>query len=167
MKTSVLKISKISWVPAVCVMLFATGCEINSEPEIEGPIQVEAKQSLGPTNIVARINDVGKDGKEIFDVTEVRPIPPGGIEGWNNYLSSNLSYPAEAKAMGIEGTVIVVFVINADGSISDAEILRGIGGGADEEAVRVVSESPNWTPAQEKGQVLNCRMRLPIRFKLS
>ena len=167
MKTNGLKISRIAWIPAVCVLFLSTSCEITPEEEIEGPTQVEAKQGIGPADVTARINDVGKDNREIFDVTEVMPRPLGDMEGWNTYLASNLRYPAEAKSMGIEGTVIVGFVINSDGSVSDAEILRGIGGGADEEALRVVQNSPNWSPAQQKGQVVNSRMRLPVRFKLA
>lgn len=167
MKNNELKISKISGVSALCLMIVFSACDIATEPEIEGPTQVEAKQSLGPTAITARINSVGNDGKEIFDVTEVQPNPPGGMEGWNKYLQENLSYPAEAKSMGVEGTVIVVFVINSDGSISDVEVLRGIGGDADEEAVRVVQASPNWSPAMQKGRAVNSRLRLPVRFKLS
>lgn len=155
------------WIPAVCLGILLASCDIAVEPEIEGPTQVEAKKSMGPTDITARINDVGADGKEIFDVIEIQPNPPGGMEGWNKYLSENISYPQQARSMGVEGTVIVVFVINSDGSISNPEILRGIGGGADEEAIRVVQNSPNWSPAQQKGHVVNSRMRLPIRFKLS
>jgi TonB family protein len=168
MKINVLKISKMSWIPAVCLMVGITSCDLTQqEAEIEGPTQVEAKPSMGPTNIASRLTDVAKDGKEIFDVTEVQPNPPGGMAGWSKYLSENLKYPTEAKSMGIEGTVIVVFVVNSDGSISDAEILRGIGAGADEEALRVVQNSPNWTPAKQKDRVVNSRMRLPVRFKLS
>jgi len=166
MEINSLKISKLTWIPALSLMMIFTSCDIAVEPEIEGPTQVEAKQSMGPANITARINNVGKDGKEIFDVTEVQPNPPGGMEGWNKYLSENLSYPAQAKSLGIEGTVIVVFEINSDGSISNAEILRGIGGGCDEEALRVVENSPDWTPAKQKDQVVNSRMRLPVKFKL-
>jgi len=167
MKTNALKISKLAWIPAVCILFLSTSCEITPEEEIEGPTQVEAKQSIGPTDVTARINGVGKDGKEIFDVTEVQPNPPGGMDGWNTYLAGNLKYPQQARTMGVEGTVIVVFTINSDGSVSDAEILRGIGAGADEEAMRVVSESPKWSPAEQKGKVVNSRMRLPVRFKLS
>jgi TonB family protein len=168
MKINVLKISRMMWVTAVCLMMGITSCDLTQqEDEIEGPTQVEAKKSMGPTNIMARVSDLGKDGKEIFDVTEVQPNPPGGMEGWNDYLKANVTYPTEAKSNGIEGTVIVVFVVNSDGSVSNAEILRGIGGGADEEALRVVQNSPNWEPAMQKDQVVNCRMRLPIRFKLS
>ncbi len=167
MKFNKLKFSKIGLIPALSLMMISTSCDIATEPEIEGPTQVAAKQTMGPTDISARINSVGKDGKEVFDITEVMPNPPGGMQGWNDYLKANLNYPAEARSMGIEGTVIVVFVINSDGSISDVDILRGIGGGADEEALRVIENSPNWEPARQKDRVVNSRMRLPVRFKLS
>jgi TonB family protein len=167
MRFNKLKINRMEWIPAICLMILSVSCDIATEPEIEGPTQVEAKQSICPSNILARVNNVAKDGNEIFDVTEVQPNPPGGMEGWNEYLKANVTYPAEAKSMGIEGTVIVVFVVNSDGSVSNPEILRGIGGGADEEALRVVQNSPNWEPAKQKNRVVNCRMRLPIRFKLS
>lgn len=149
------------------MVLAVSGCQMDQQAELEGPTQVELKSSMGPSNIAARVNDVGKDGKEIFDVTEVQPNPPGGIDGWNSYLASNLAYPSQARQMGVEGTVIVVFLINSDGSVSNVEILKGIGAGCDEEALRVVQNSPNWAPAQQKGQVVNSRMRLPVRFKLS
>lgn len=167
MKNNMLKFRSMALIPALGLMLLSTACEISPEEELEGPTQVEAKQSIGPSNLTARVNDVGKDGKEVFDVTEVQPLPPGGMQGWNAYLSSNLSYPSQAREMGIEGTVIVVFLVNSDGSVSNVEILRGIGAGCDAEALRVVENSPKWTPAQQKGQVVNSRMRLPVRFKLS
>lgn len=167
MKINELKINRMAWISAICLIILSVSCDIATEPEIEGPTQVEAKQSIGPSNILARVNNVAKDGNEIFDVTEVQPNPPGGMAGWNDYLKANVTYPAEAKSMGIEGTVIVVFVVNSDGSVSNPEIIRGIGGGADEEALRVVQNSPNWEPAMQKDRIVNCRMRLPIRFKLS
>lgn len=167
MKINLLKNSKIAWIPLCCLALLTFSCDIATEPEIEGPTQVEAKQSMGPTDITARINNVGKDGKEIFDVTEVMPVPPDGMDGWNTYLRENLVYPADAKSLGIEGTVILMFVVNSDGSVSNVELLRGIGGGADEAALEVVKNSPDWTPAMQKGRVVNSRMRLPVRFKLS
>ena len=144
-----------------------SACMMEPVQEIEGPTQVVEKPNLGPSNLLARLSDVAKDGKEIFDVTEEMPIPPGGMEGWARYVSENLIYPAEAKRMGIEGTVIVVFLINSDGSISNAEVLRGIGAGADEEALRVVQNSPNWTPAKQRGRVVNSRLRFPVKFKLN
>ncbi len=166
MKNNIFKISQLAWIPAVGLMLLSSACQITTEEELDGPTQVESKPGVGPTNVLARVNDVGKDGKEIFDVTEEQPVPPGGLEGWNGYLSSNLTYPNQARQMGIEGTVIVVFLVNSDGSISNPEILRGIGGGCDEAAIKVVENSPNWSPARQKGKAVNCRMRLPVRFKL-
>ena len=102
----------------------------------------------------------------IFDVVETQPNPPGGMSGWNKYLSDNLKYPTQARRMGVEGTVIVVFVINTDGSIQDVEVLRGIGGGCDEEAVKIVKGAPKWEPGKQRGKAVRTRMRLPIRFKL-
>lgn len=109
----------------------------------------------------------GKDGKEVYDLTEIQPSPAGGMDGWIKYLSESLQYPEEAKKQGIEGTVVLAFIINSDGTISDIETLRGIGGGCDEEAKRVIQNAPKWTPAQLGGKTVNCRMRLPIRFKMS
>jgi TonB family protein len=103
--------------------------------------------------------------EEIFDVVEEHPIPEGGMEGWSSYLSTNLKYPAAAKEAGIEGTVYLAFVVTKTGEIENIEILRGIGGGCDEEAVRVISNAPNWTPGKQRGKKVNVRMRLPIRFK--
>jgi TonB family protein len=153
----------LALIPVIALMLVVFSCEITPKQEIEGPTQVEKGPTLGPSNLSARISE-GAD--EVFDITEVQPEPPGGMEGWNNYLMTNLKYPKEAMELGIEGTVIVVFVINKDGSIRDAEILRGIGGGADEEAIRVVMESPNWSPAYQRERPVASRMRLPVRFKL-
>lgn len=157
------KVRFLALIPAIALLVFAFACDFTPEQELEGPTQVAKAKSIGPSDLSARITE-GTD--EIFDVTEVQPIPPGGMEGWSNYLLSNLKYPEEARKMGIEGTVIVVFVINKDGSIRDAEILRGIGAGVDEEAMRVVTESPDWTPAYQRGRAVASRMRLPVRFSL-
>lgn len=104
---------------------------------------------------------------EVFDVVETKPNPAGGMAGWNKYLSENLRYPEAAQEKGIEGTVIVAFVVNTDGAVSDIEILRGIGGGCDEEVYRIVKGSPNWTPGMAGGKPVRSRMRLPLRFKLA
>ncbi len=103
---------------------------------------------------------------EVFDVVETPPTPPGGYEAWTAYLSQNLSYPEQAKKEGKEGTVYVSFVVEVDGSIQGVEILRGIGGGLDEEALRVVRNAPDWEPGKQKDQTVNVRMRVPIKFKL-
>lgn len=154
-------------IPIMGLMFFMFSCDLtNTEEEIEGPTQMgEQAKAIGPSNLNARLAE-GKDGNEIFDVVETQPNPPGGMEGWNSYLASSLTYPEQARRMGVEGTVIVVFVVNSDGSISDVDILRGIGAGCDEVAMQVVKNAPNWEPGSQRGKVVNTRMRLPIRFKL-
>jgi hypothetical protein len=69
--------------------------------------------------------------KVVYDVVEIQPSPAGGMAGWNKYLSENLRYPPDAQRKGIEGTVIVAFVVNTDGTTTDIEILRSVGGGCD------------------------------------
>ncbi len=154
-------------IPVMTALFFVFSCEITPEEDIDAPTMMGESKTpqIGPADISAR--KLGLDGEVIFDVVETQPEPQGGMSAWNQYLAKNLSYPAQARRLGIEGTVIVVFLVNSDGSISDVDILRGIGGGADEEAIRVVENAPNWTPGSQKDRVVNTRMRLPIRFRLS
>lgn len=136
--------------------------------EIEVNFDVDVKEETVIKEVViAEAPPVEEKADQIFDVVETMPTPPGGMEGWNKYLNANLKYPTQARRMGIEGTVYVVFVVNTDGSIQDVEILRGIGGGCDEEAMRVVAAAPKWEPGKQRGKPVRVKMRLPIRFKLS
>jgi TonB family protein len=102
----------------------------------------------------------------VYEVVEIQPSPEGGMAGWNKYLSENLRYPPNAQRKGIEGTVIVAFVVNTDGTTTDIEILRSVGGGCDEEVIRIVQGSPKWTPGMQRGTPVRTRMRLPLRFML-
>jgi protein TonB len=94
------------------------------------------------------------------------PVPPGGIEGFTNYMIQNLKYPATAKDAKIEGMVMITFVVKSDGSVDAVEVLRGIGGGCDEEAVRVVKNSGIWTPGKKEGKAVAAQMTLPVQFKM-
>jgi len=118
----------------------------------------------------ARISNPISDGSDtsnvVYEVVEIQPSPPGGMAGWNKYLSENLRYPPNAQRKGIEGTVIVAFVVNTDGTTTDIEILRSVGGGCDEEVIRIVKGSPKWTPGMQRGTPVRTRMRLPLRFML-
>lgn len=145
--------------------------EIPDEVKIEEKIDVNFDVDVKETTVIKEvaIKEVvieEEKADQIFDVVETQPNPPGGMAGWNKYLSDNLKYPTQARRMGVEGTVIVVFVINTDGSIQDVEVLRGIGGGCDEEAVKIVKAAPKWDPGKQRGKPVRTRMRLPIRFKL-
>ena len=142
--------------------------EVKIEEKIDVNFDVDVKETTVIEEVVIKEVVIEEEkADQIFDVVETQPNPPGGMSGWNKYLSDNLKYPTQARRMGVEGTVIVVFVINTDGSIQDVEVLRGIGGGCDEEAVKVVTKAPKWEPGKQRGKPVRTRMRLPIRFKLS
>lgn len=136
---------------------------LRSQVKVMGQSDPWASPKVGVSNL----NSSGKAGmEEVYEVVEIVPIPSGGMAGWSAYLSANLGYPTTARRKGIEGTVIVAFVVNTDGTVSDFELLQGIGGGCDEEALRIVRNSPNWTPGMQDGKVVRTRMRLPINFLL-
>ncbi|MFN3554821.1 MAG: energy transducer TonB [Bacteroidales bacterium] len=103
----------------------------------------------------------------IFTIVEDQPSFPGGDAALMQFLSSNLRYPTMAREAGIQGIVFVTFVVERDGSITDVRILRGVGGGLDEEAVRVVRSMPRWTPGRQRGQAVRVQFNLPIRFVLN
>jgi periplasmic protein TonB len=142
--------------------------EVKIEEKIDVNFDVDVKEATVVKEVAIKEVVIEEEKADaIFDVVETQPNPPGGMSGWNKYLSENLKYPTQARRMGVEGTVIVVFVINTDGSIQDVEVLRGIGGGCDEEAVKIVKSAPKWEPGKQRGRAVRTRMRLPIRFKLS
>ena len=103
---------------------------------------------------------------QICDMPEVSPEFAGGMDALYQYLAENIQYPKQAKTDGVQGRVMVRFVVEKDGSITDAEVLRGIGGGCDEEALRVVNAMPNWTPGMQNGEAVRTKFTLPIVFKL-
>lgn len=105
---------------------------------------------------------------EITDITtvDVDPEYPEGIEAMYKYLAESIRYPEQAKKDGVQGRIIVCFVVEADGSITGAEVMRGIGGGCDEEALRVVQAMPRWKPATQDGKPVRVKYNLPIYFKL-
>ena len=110
----------------------------------------------------------GKDsyGQDYYDIVATPSMPNGGLEGWSQYLSSNLKYPEEAREKGISGTVIATFLVNNEGNLYDIEILRGIGGGCDEELLRVLKNSPTWTPGKLRtGEAVNTKQRMPVKFQ--
>lgn len=104
---------------------------------------------------------------EVFDVVEEMPTPIGGLEGWNKYLSENLVYPAAAREDRVEGTVYAEFVVNKNGEVQDVAIVRGIDPRVNQAALDVIRNSPTWIPGQQKGEKVDVKLRLPIRFKLN
>ncbi len=94
------------------------------------------------------------------------PAFPGGMDKLMKYLSDNIKYPSQARELGIQGKVFLSFVIEKDGSVTDVTLLRGIGGGCDEEAIRVVKNMPNWIPGKQRNIPVRVRFNLPVNFRL-
>lgn len=103
---------------------------------------------------------------EIFTVVEKQPEFPGGMEELTQFISQNLRYPEAAQKAKVQGRVFVSFVVNKEGAISDVQILKGMGFGTDEEAIRVVKQMPRWKPGSQDSQPVNVRFNLPIQFNL-
>ncbi len=103
---------------------------------------------------------------EIFTVVEQNPEFPDGQAALMKYLSNNIKYPALARENNIQGKVILQFVVDENGGISDIKAARGIGGGCDEEAIRVVKSMPKWKPGKQRGRPVKVRFTLPVSFKL-
>lgn len=103
---------------------------------------------------------------EIFTIVEEQPSFPGGEAALMEFLGKNIAYPPMARESGIQGTVFVTFVVEPDGSVTNVKILRGIGGGCDEEAMRVVRNMPKWKPGKQRGKPVRVQFNLPIRFIL-
>lgn len=102
----------------------------------------------------------------IFTVVDDMPTFKGGKDALFEYLSTNIKYPEEAKKNGVEGTCFVTYVVEKDGSISNVKVLRGIGAGCDEEAIRVIENMPDWNPANHDGKPVRVQFNIPIKFKL-
>ena len=104
---------------------------------------------------------------QIFQICEVPPQFPGGVVEWMKFLSANMKYPAEAKEKKQEGRVIVQFIVEKDGSITNAKVVRGVSPLLDQEALRVVGIMPKWNPATQRGQAVRVQYTLPVMFSLN
>ena len=104
--------------------------------------------------------------QEIFQIVEEMPAFPGGEAKLMEYVAKNIKYPQIARETGIQGRVFVGFVVEPDGSVSNVKVLRGIGGGCDEEAMRVVKSMPKWKPGKQRGKAVRVSYMLPVNFKL-
>ena len=107
-----------------------------------------------------------EEENKVFDVVEEQPSFPGGQGALMQWLRDNIKYPVIAAENGIEGRVIVQFVVSKTGSISGVTVVRGVDPSLDKEAVRVVSSMPNWTPGKQNGTTVNVRYTLPVTFRL-
>lgn len=107
---------------------------------------------------------IGAVEEEIFTVVEQQPAFPGGMEELMKFMQRNTKYPTAAQRAEVQGTVYVQFVVGSDGTIRDVQVVRGLGFGCDEEAMRVIKSMPAWNPGKQGGRAVTVKFTLPFRF---
>ncbi|MEM7160810.1 MAG: energy transducer TonB [Bacteroidota bacterium] len=140
---------------------------VEDEEEVEEELEMEDLEVEEDTEIEV-IEEVEEEVEEdqIFTIVEDQPEFPGGMAEFQKYLGKNIEYPSLARDAGISGTVFVTFVVGKDGSINDVKVLRGIGGGCDEEAVKKLKKMPKWKPGKQRGKPVKVQFNVPVRFTL-
>lgn len=103
---------------------------------------------------------------KVYDKVEVMPVYPGGVEALLGYMQNNMKYPEDAKKQKIEGRVVVGFIVEKDGSITEVHSLRAVHPLLEQEAIRVVSNMPKWKPGKVKGKAVRVSYALPVNFKM-
>ena len=155
------------------------------KPKIIAPkiIAVQKEEDIEPPIVIIDLTDItDKQIKDIIDsnkipvdppeplwigVVESTPEPINVFQQFYAFVGKNLKYPKKAQRMGIEGKVFVQFIIDEFGNITELKVIRGIGSGCDEEALRVMRLLPSWIPGKQRGKPVKVRMVLPLTFKLS
>lgn len=142
--------------------------EIQTEEKIEEEVKIIEKVAIKKEEKKdIQKKKVKKEVVEEIVIADTDPQPVGGYAAFYQYVRKNLYYPEEAKEKGIQGQVQVRFQVLKDGSIGKAKILKGIGGGCDQEALRVIRTGIKWTPAQIGGKNIDYYTVIPIAFKLT
>lgn len=127
--------------------------------------EIQEETTLTPTETVSE--NIEKNTETVFTVVEESAMFPGGQDELIKYLALNIKYPKQARVRGVEGLVSVSFVVEKDGSLTDIKLLRDIGSGCGQEALRVVKEMPKWKPAKLKGEIVRMQFNLPVKFTLA
>ena len=131
--------------------------------------KIEIVEDNAPTDI--SVNDIAADNiddNRIYEIVEQMPeFPNGGIAGLMSFISKNLKYPTICQESGVQGKVIVLFVVEKDGSTTDFRIVRSVDKYLDKEALRVLSSMPKWIPGKQKGVPVRVKYTVPINFRLS
>ncbi|MBR5146817.1 MAG: energy transducer TonB [Bacteroidales bacterium] len=140
--------------------------DVEVEDEIDINAEVDQDEVIEEYEFVPEIEEEEIVEAEIFKVVEEMPEFPGGTAKMMEYIQKNIKYPMMARESDIQGRVFVNFVVEPDGSITNVTVMRGIGGGCDEEALRVVQSMPNWKPGKQRGSAVRCSFTVPIIFKL-
>jgi protein TonB len=165
-----------------------TAPEIKKDEDVQPEDELKSQDDLSKTNTAIGAFDVkGNDEAEgevlkakevvvdekpkeeetkVFDVVEQMPQFPGGPQALFEYLSKNIKYPVVAEENGIQGRVIVTFVVERDGSITDVKVAKSVDPSLDKEAMRVVKSMPHWIPGKQNGAAVRVKYTVPVTFKL-
>lgn len=140
---------------------------------------ISQEGEVGKINAVVGVSDkagsgldldkIGGNGNEVHEAAGVDVFPefPGGMDAWAKYIQRNLRYPAIAQEEGIQGKVFLSFVVEKDGSITDVKVIRGIGYGCDDEAVRVIKKSPKWKAGMQNNLPVRVKYNMPISYMVA
>lgn len=147
--------------------------EVQKSDKAVGAFTVEGNDEVGGAVLKAK-EDIAApeppkhvvEETKIFTVVEQMPMFPGGDGALMSYLSSNIHYPTVAAENGVQGRVVVGFVVERDGSITDVNVLRSVDPSLDREAMRVVKSMPKWTPGKQNGSAVRVKYQVPVTFRL-
>jgi protein TonB len=146
--------------------------EIPDEVVIEDQLLIELdveviEQTTVQDLVFVEAAPVEEDVDEIFTIVEEQPQFPGGMEAFYAFVSDRIRYPSAARRMHVEGRVFVQFVVDKGGDLTNIVVVKGVGAGLDEEAVRVMKMVPNFKPGKQRGKPVRVKMVVPIYFKLA
>ncbi len=141
--------------------------EIIDEIEVDFDLEVSEETMVADVVYEVDFSDLEEEEADyIFTIVEQQPHPDGGMAAFYKFIGIELVYPSQARRMGVEGKVFIQFVIDKDGSVTNPSLLKGIGAGCDEEAIRVMKKAPRWIPGKQRGKPVKVRMIIPIHFVL-
>lgn len=173
--------------PALKSSIKFTAPVIKKDSEVSEDNEIKSQEELTNTKVSISIADVkgndeanGKDiadlkqvvtqadpePEKVFDMVEQMPAFPGGQNELMTYLGKNIKYPTIAQENGTQGRVIIQFVVERDGSITDVRVARGVDPYLDKEAVRVIQSMPKWIPGKQNGKAVRVKFTVPVMFKL-
>jgi protein TonB len=143
--------------------------EVPDEEEIVEEIEVNLDIEITEETVIEEIvfEEIVEEEaiEEIFTIVEQLPSYDGGDIAFVKFVQKNLVYPEKARRMGLEGRVFIQFIVEKDGSLTDFSILKGMMGGCNEEALRVMKNSPRWLAGKQRGRSVRVQMVIPITFK--
>jgi protein TonB len=145
--------------------------DLNKTKTAIGSFDVKGNDDTGgevlkAKEVIAQPEPPKEEENKVFDVVEVMPSFPGGQAALMQWLGKNIKYPVVAEENGVQGRVVVTFVVEKDGSITDVKVVKSVDPSLDKEAARVVKSMPHWIPGKQNGSAVRVKYTVPVTFKL-